>query len=136
MQVQHRGEINIASDSAQFRGNRVGDLLHGFDFPQPSQFRSRWPRRKRLSKGKARPALLIDSDQHRTPGGLADCQSEFLQSLCAREITLVKTHSRQATCEILREIAGKGIAVKAQHEPCEYGISRLRFELGSCVHLI
>ena len=112
------------------------DLLRGFDVPQPSQFRSRRPRRERLSKRKTRPAFLIDSDQHRASGGLADCQSEFSQPLRAREIALVKNNSRKAASEIFREFAGKGIAVEAQHESCKYGITRLRFGLGVCIHLV
>ncbi len=107
MQVKHRSKIEIASDGAQFRCHRTGNLLRGFDVPQPSQIRWRWPSRE-----------------------------EFSQPLRILEVTLVKNHSRKAAREIFRKFAGEGIAVEAQHESCEYGITRLRFGLGLCVHLV
>ena len=136
MQVQHRSEVEIASDGTKFHCNRMGDMLRGFDISQPAKFRSRWPRGERLSKSETRPALLIDSDQHRPSGGLMDCQCEFPQSLRTREISLVNNHSSKAASEIFRNFAGKGIAVKAQHESCKYGITRLCSGLGDCVHLV
>ncbi len=55
MQIQHRREINIATDCAQFRSHRAGDSLHGFGIPKPTQFRRRGPRGERFSKSKSRP---------------------------------------------------------------------------------
>ncbi len=136
VQVQHRSEIEIASDGAQFCRNRAADMLRGIEVSQSSQFRSRRPRRERLTKGETLPAFLIDSDQYRAPGGLADCGGKFLKLVCAREIALVKNHSGEPAREIFRKFAGKRIAAEAQHKSFKYGISRLRIGVGHYIHLV
>src|ERR1700681_3271833 len=89
MQIQHGSEIEIASDRPKFHCNCVPDFFDGVNVTQPSKLRSRRPCGEWLSKRKPCSTFLIDANQHRASGGLADFQSELPQPLGTFEISLV-----------------------------------------------
>ena len=46
------------------------------------------------------------------------------------------SNSGEALREEFREFSGQGIALKAEHKMCNYGIARIGFGLGVRIHLL
>ncbi len=130
MQIQHRREIQIASGGAKFHGHGSRHFFGQLQIADAAHLCRRGPLSEWFSQGEARTALLIDADQHRASGGPANLRRKIPKRVDARIIPLVNDYACHASRKISSEFGWQGIALKAEHEPCKYGITCTRFGLG------